>query len=100
MTVRTQFTDFSDFTVTTPIPESDGKEGLTIHYAEINPVVGNETIPMMWFVFEQNGMGLAEKNMAMSWASIEDAENVGNSQTVTCSVKYKSTQSYGATREV
>ena len=45
-------------------------------------------------------MGLAEKNMAMSWASIEDAENVGNSQTVTCSVKYKSTQSYGATREV
>ena len=63
MTVRTQFTDFSDFTVATPIPESDGKEGLTIHYAEINPVVGNETIPMMWFVFEQNGMNLAEKNI-------------------------------------
>ena len=45
-------------------------------------------------------MNLKEKNILMSWASFEDPESPGKFNTVTCSVKYKTTQSYGGTREV
>ena len=53
-----QFTGYDDFKIAIPIAEENGAEALTIHYGQIEPVVGSQIIPMIWLVFEQTEMNL------------------------------------------
>ena len=54
---------------------------------------------MLYLMFELTGE-IKKNNILMTWASFPDPDNIGKSQSFTCSVKYKTGQDYGEKRIV